>query len=47
MREPISDKKAAEEKLVENDVDLILKVENVMQTRKALEFTDKLRSTYA
>ena len=35
------------EKTVENEVDLILKVENVMQAKKALEFLDKLGNRYA
>lgn len=41
LREPINDKRAAADKIVENEVDLILKVENVMQAKKAIEFKDK------
>ena len=35
LREPVSDAKAAEEKCVEKDVDLILKTENVMMPKNA------------
>lgn len=47
LREPISDKRAAMDKVVENEVDLILKVQNVLKEKNALEFEDKMRNNYA
>ena len=47
LREPISDKRAALDKVVENEVDLILKVQNVLKAKNALEFEDKMRNNYA